>query len=311
MDRLTPIFERFAPQVQLQFADHLCGQLRFGHHDRLGHIHCLDSGEVVVQHAGSADLRVTQPSVIFVPGSTLHQLDSDRGATLLCAQFEFGQRHGNPLTLLEPEIIVVPMAEVAELSAVYSLLMNEAFSDRCGKSLGANQLLQYLLLILLRHLIKTNTLPAGPLRALGDEKILRAVTSIHRDPGQPWTLEGLAQVALMSRATFARRFRVLMGKTALDYLTDWRITVAKALIEQGLPIKSVATEVGYSSAAALTRVFTQRAGLGPRHWALQNGGLDSGSQQAEVGATIPTIASNTASSAKRGQTKDPGSLSIE
>lgn len=270
IDRLTPIFERFTPQALVTFADQLCGRLDVGNDEPLGHIHWLKSGQVTVLSQDLTPIVVAQPSVIFVPGPTAHTLTSDQNAELVCATFEFGQRYNNPLTMTQPAIIVVPIADLPEIEIVHGLLMNEAFSDRCGKSLAASQLLQYFLLILFRYLIKTNVVAKGPLKALGDERLLRAVTSIHRDPGQAWTLERLAEVASMSRATFARRFREMMGITPLDYMTQWRMTVAQSLIARGVPIKSVAPQVGYASASVLTRVFTQHLGKSPKQWVSEN-----------------------------------------
>lgn len=281
IDRLTPIFERFTPQVLVTFADQLCGRLIVGNEEPVGHIHWLKSGQVTVHRLGLSPLSVEQSSVIFVPGPTAHTLTSENGAELVCAKFEFGQRYNNPLTMIQPAIIVVPIAEVPEIEVVHGLLMDEAFSDRCGKSLAASQLLQYFLLILFRHLIKTNAVPVGPLKALGDERLLRAVTSIHRDPGQNWTLERLAEIATMSRATFARKFREQMGVTPLDYLTQWRMTVAQSLIAQGVPIKSIAPQVGYTSASVLTRVFTQQMGKSPKQWA-----TDQHSHQAAIDSRV-------------------------
>lgn len=272
IDRLTPIFERFTPQVLVTFADQLCGRLEVDNDEPVGHIHWLRSGQVTVHRLGLSPFFVEQPSVIFVPGPTAHTLRSEKGAELVCAKFEFGQRYNNPLTTIQPAIIVVPIAEVPEIEVVHGLLMDEAFSDRCGKSLAASQLLQYFLLILFRHLIKTNAVPVGPLKALGDERLLRAVNSIHSNPGQNWTLERLAEIATMSRATFARRFREQMGGTPLDYLTQWRMTVAQSLIAQGVPIKSIAPQVGYTSASVLTRVFTQQMGKSPKQWATDQHG---------------------------------------
>jgi AraC-like DNA-binding protein len=55
----------------------------------------------------------------------------------------------------------------------------------------------------------------------------------------------------------------------LDYLTDWRMSVAQNLLKQGRPIKSVAAAVGYQSQAALAGVFTKRIGLAPTDWVKQ------------------------------------------
>jgi AraC-like DNA-binding protein len=71
----------------------------------------------------------------------------------------------------------------------------------------------------------------------------------------------------MSRARFAANFKTIVGTTPLDYLTDWRLSIAQTLIRQGKPLKSIAAQVGYQSTAAFSRVFTKRVGATPAEWA--------------------------------------------
>src|ERR1043166_4776050 len=56
----------------------------------------------------------------------------------------------------------------------------------------------------------------------------------------------------------------LIGQTPMDYLTVWRMTIACQLLARGKPVKSVALQVGYQSAAAFSRVFSRVTGQAPR-----------------------------------------------
>ena len=68
----------------------------------------------------------------------------------------------------------------------------------------------------------------------------------------------------MSRTRFAEHFRTRIGQTPIDYLTVWRMTVARQLLGKGKPVKSVALQVGYQSAAAFSRAFSRVTGQAPR-----------------------------------------------
>lgn len=50
----------------------------------------------------------------------------------------------------------------------------------------------------------------------------------------------------------------------MDYLTRWRMTLARELLAKGKPVKIVAGRVGYDSAAAFSRVFARVTGEAPR-----------------------------------------------
>ncbi len=51
-----------------------------------------------------------------------------------------------------------------------------------------------------------------------------------------------------------------------DYLTDWRLRVARLRLAEGWVVKDVAEAVGYTSAATLSRVCAQRLGAPPTLW---------------------------------------------
>jgi transcriptional regulator GlxA family with amidase domain len=104
---------------------------------------------------------------------------------------------------------------------------------------------------------------------LADARLAKALNAMHAAPERPWTLQGLADLAGMSRARFAAHFGEVVGEPAIEYLAGWRLSVAQGLLTQGRQVKSIADEVGYGSPNALTRAFTQRLGQTPTEWLAQ------------------------------------------
>lgn len=51
-----------------------------------------------------------------------------------------------------------------------------------------------------------------------------------------------------------------------DYLTQWRICVAKGMLRGGNPIKQIAQRVGYADARSFARAFAQVCGQSPTEW---------------------------------------------
>ena len=266
LDRLTPLLERFPPSARVFFSDVLCSRFESQQDLAKGHIHWVKSGSVEVMAGAQAIGAISGPGVIFSPTGCEHSIVPMPRAEILCAEFEFGQRFKNPLTSLNPNIMLIPVADAPEIEVIHKLLMDEAFSSRCGKTFGVNQLLQYFVLVVFRYLIRTKAIPTGITKALSDERLLKAINAMHNKPERAWTLESLATVAGMSRASFANHFREATQVTPIEYLTDWRISLAQSRIMHGVPIKAVAKDVGYANPEALTRVFTKRVGCSPRQW---------------------------------------------
>ena len=71
--------------------------------------------------------------------------------------------------------------------------------------------------------------PGGPDRLAGSAagpRIGRAMSLVHRDPAQPWSVASLARATAMSRSAFAARFTELVGEPVMRYVTRWRMQVA-------------------------------------------------------------------------------------
>ncbi len=274
MDRLSPLLSRFSLAARVFYTGEPCGAFDFPA-EGYGYLHILRSGSVSIHHPDAASIEVTRPSVIFYPRPRVHrfQIAKKSKAEIICISIDFGAGMGNPLMQALPEMLVIPLDSITELMPALTLLFEEAFNPRCGRQAGLDRLAEYFLILLLRHSLESRLVSGGILAGLVDEQLVKAITAMHEQPEHNWSLEKLAHEAGMSRARFAAHFRQTVGTTPLDYLTDWRISVAQTLLKSGKPLKLVAPEVGYSHPVALTRVFTKRIGISPTKWQLKANAL--------------------------------------
>lgn len=267
IDRLSTLMARFKPSAQVFFAGQRHDTVNVDTQHAVGHIHWLFDGQVNLLVAGKPIETLNEPCCVFLPKPVKHSLIPMPAATLLCCEFEFGHRESNPLVLIPNEIVVIKMHEAEEFGTLGQLIQAEFLSRRCGQQFGLTQLMQYFVLMLLRHLIGTDRLSSGITKALADPRLLRAVTAMHDHPGQDWCVERLALEAGMSRAAFFGHFKQATGQTPTDYLTDWRISISKSMLLSGEALKPIAHAVGYGSPAALIRVFKRKVGCSPSDWA--------------------------------------------
>ncbi|MDP3227086.1 MAG: AraC family transcriptional regulator [Acidovorax sp.] len=104
----------------------------------------------------------------------------------------------------------------------------------------------------------------GWLAALRNPQIGKALALMHRSPAHPWTVDMLAGAVAMSRSAFSARFTALVGEPALQYLTQWRMQLARAhLQENAEPLSHVAARFGYQSEPAFCRAFKRTFGVAP------------------------------------------------
>ena len=148
-------------------------------------------------------------------------------------------------------------------------LMAELRAGRPGVTLAARHLAHLLLLQAFRlHLSRQAGGRVGPLYALADPHLSKAIGAMHADPAHRWTLAELAKKAGLSRSIFACRFREQVGETPIAYLSTWRMVLARERLTSGRePLVQIAKAVGYESASAFSTAFNRVIGCSPRRYA--------------------------------------------
>jgi AraC-like DNA-binding protein len=126
--------------------------------------------------------------------------------------------------------------------------------------------------LLLREVLKIHLAGApaaerGWLNALRDPVLAPALAAMHGTPSRKWSVADLAAAGNVSVSSLDERFRAMLGMPPIRYLTDWRMHIARDLLEssnQG--VAAVARQVGYESEEAFSRAFKRAHGVAPSLW---------------------------------------------
>jgi len=152
------------------------------------------------------------------------------------------------------------------LQNTMSLMAIEAGSMRPGGGTIVTRLADILVIQAIRSWLDSPTHETtGWLAAMRDSSIGRAMELIHKQPENPWTVQGLAEEVAMSRSGFAARFTALLGMSPMNYVTEWRMSLATNLLkERLLSLYEISKQCGYASEAAFSRAYKRFTGVSPR-----------------------------------------------
>lgn len=264
MDRLAALLTNFHLSASVFNAGALGVASRHPREEGVGYLHVLTQGAIYLRVQGANEQRFDKPVLILMTEQQDHDLGpAIGGAETLCGSFRFGTGNGGPIYQALPGLLVIPLDELGTLAGLLELMLQEARNDQCGRQAALDRLCEVLVIRLLRHLMDSGTMDSGLLAGLAHPKLVKALTAIHREPAVDWTLSGLAEVAGMSRARFAVVFRETLGQTPAVCLAQWRVSLAQALLRDGLPLDMVANKVGYGSGSALAKAFRRHLGCSP------------------------------------------------
>jgi len=204
---------------------------------------------------------VENPGVLLLSGHTTQV------TRFMAGNFAFAAANHDLISTLMLPIVHVRGNEVAaaRLGALLATFGDEAIADRPGRSLVLDRLLELILIEALRY--RPADIGDGRsslLAGLADPKIGHALRIMHSDAKRPWTLAALAREVGMSRSAFASRFAQLVGVPPIEYLANWRMTLARsALASSEVSMADIAEMAGYQSVSAFSTAFKRETGLSP------------------------------------------------
>lgn len=239
----------------------------------------LQAGDIVLFPHGHAhvllDAPETQPVTVqeLVPEipenyGLIEHGDSGRFLGMLCGYFNFDRKGHSALLHALPPFIHIQGRDVSAdfpwLQTTMQFIDHETRHFRCGTTAVVSRLVEVLFIQILRAYITTEKRAAGLLGAIADARLGKALASMHREPARPWTLEELAAQAGMSRSSFASTFLRQVGQTPMQYLTEWRMHKARALLETSRSsMGDIAEQCGYQSESSFSRAFKKQFGRSP------------------------------------------------
>lgn len=202
------------------------------------------------------------------------------GACLMVgSRFFLEHSHAGILLAMLPPVVHL-RREPDQEALLWSVkrMMRELHEQRPGSALMAEHLAHMMLILALRLHMEEGAKGSGAdagvgwLFALADRQMGAALSAMHAQPAQRWTLEALAQRAGMSRSAFALKFKTMVGSSAMEYLTRWRMLLAgDKLLHSGAPISVIAPSLGYESESAFSTAFKRVMGSSPREYARKQG----------------------------------------
>lgn len=175
---------------------------------------------------------------------------------ILCGEVHFHHKSGTYLLDALPQVFILRYDQTNDWpSPILKMLVSEKMKPGPASKAIFDKLAELLFTYAIRQYVLDNPGKVGMFAVYGHHRLVRAINSIHHNPGKNWTLEAMAKEAAFSRTTFAETFKAVSGWTARQYLIWWRMQLAWSLLSCGESVTCVAAKVGYKSESAFSRAF--------------------------------------------------------
>jgi len=220
--------------------------------------------------------------ILFLPHAARHFLsysakelpadDSDTRLTpwaegqvgFVCGEIQLASPKSLLWQALPAEIVIRQTEAGIILTRLLELVIAEASTPRFGSESVIERLCDSLFVLAIRHCIEQDLVLEGVFAAMQDKRLAKALSLIHEQPWQTWTLSELCAQAGVSKSVLSEKFTVLIGHSPIEYLTLWRLQIAAHwLMEPNMTVERVAERSCYESVAAFSKAFKRHIGVTP------------------------------------------------
>ena len=243
-----------------------------------GHAHMLSSAPGMRAEHDDSEWRFltrSDPKPVAVsyhrgvlrPGA---DVPADEASTVVvCGFIGCDLRPFNPLIESLPKLLHLPAGGVgAWVAPVLHQAVHESRASRPGSAAVLERVSEMVFVDAARRYLES--LPpdaSGWLAAVRDRQVGKAIGLMHQRSADPWTIDELGRQVGLSRSALHERFVDLVGQPPMQYLTNWRMQRAAALLREGdATVATIALEVGYDSEAAFARAFKRLVGKPHAAW---------------------------------------------
>lgn len=285
MDALTPLINGLNLHAKLVYSGGVCGRWLMDHNSETsvwfhlvskgrGFVHSprwpdslgLDAGDLILflPHAARHFLSYSAEDLPDDECDTRMTAWQDGEAGFVCGEIQLATPKSLFWQALPAEIVIRQTEAGTILTRLLELVISEASTPRFGSESVVERLCDSLFVLAIRHCIEQDLVHEGVFAAMQDKRLAKALSFIHEQPWQAWTLSELCIQSGVSKSVLSEKFTALIGHSPIEYLTLWRLQIAAHwLMEPNMTVERVAERCSYESVPAFSKAFKRHIGVAP------------------------------------------------
>jgi AraC-like DNA-binding protein len=190
--------------------------------------------------------------------------DGDPSLMLVCGYFHATYGASTDLFAGLSEPIVEQFGVDDQVDTKLQAALGELVAQEIGSGAMSAALLKQVIVLLLRRSLVSMNAWVERFSVLSDPLVARAFAAMAMRPGDDHSLQGLAQVACLSRSAFAARFTAAIGKPPMQVLRELRLRQAMHQLKAGdVAVELIARDAGYASRSSFLKAFRKSYGMDP------------------------------------------------